>query len=562
MTPLLPPDGPHSAIDDRKVLDALVAAVLVTDRSGRILRWNSTTTQMFGWLGDEGPRRTVQFLLASGAADSARPDGSHHHVSLRHHDGSVGHYTVERAALDGSADRLTVWTITELESAEGVPALVFPPGVAGQVAASETNPLNGFLADLDAALSRCRTGSEVLEVVPGSLVPLAADWCGMFLSNDLGNEGRDGALDGNAVGSSDELTAAVWNGYTSAEFDSTAPAAIASVLASGHRSRLDRLDETSIVELGFCVDTNRSLLDHGVHASLTLPLFSGGQPFGVIHLLRGPELASFSDDEVAWLSQMAARIAVTCVPLLEDERNQELAMVFQESLLPDELPTIPGFEVTARHRSGTAGVDVGGDVYDMVAAGHDHWSMLVADICGRGPTAAARAGVVRHSFRMSAWHGDTPVQILDWLNRALRSADDEVFCTAAVASIERIADDGVELTCALGGHPQPLLCRADGTIEPFGEYGMLLGTDLTVRNVATTTRLEHGDAVVFYTDGITDVAPPHHLTDDELAALVASAWSKSATATDLADHLLIEADRVQPLDQRNDDIALLILRRT
>jgi hypothetical protein len=561
MSSLTPLSGTQSPIDDRKVLDALVAAVIVTDRSGRILRWNSTTTEMFGWLGEEGPRRAVQFLLASGTAASSGPEGPHHRVSLRRHDGSVGHYAVERATLEGSADRLTVWTITENEAEEHAPVLVLPPGVVGPPAStSATDPRNELLADLDGVLSRCRTGSEVLEAVPGSLVPPIADWCGLFLVPESRTEGREGALDCNAVASNDSLGTAVWSAYTSSSFTSTASAAIGTVLAAGHRKRLDHLDRRSIVTLGFCDDASTGLLDHGIHASLMLPLLSGAQPVGVLHLLRGPDHEPFTDDEVHWLSQMTARIAATCAPLLEAERNQELAMVFQESLLPDELPAIPGMEVAARFRAGNAGADVGGDVYDVVAAGPDHWSVLVADICGRGPTAAARAGVVRHSFRMSAWHGDTPAQILEWLNRALRSADDDVFCTAAAASIDRVDGDVIELTCALGGHPQPLLCRADGTVEAFGEYGMLLGTDLSVRHVATTTRLERGDAVVFYTDGLTDVAPPHHLTDDELAALVATAWSKSSSATDLADHLLIEADRVRSLDQRSDDIALLVLR--
>ncbi|HET8930511.1 MAG TPA: PP2C family protein-serine/threonine phosphatase, partial [Acidimicrobiales bacterium] len=184
------------------------------------------------------------------------------------------------------------------------------------------------------------------------------------------------------------------------------------------------------------------------------------------------------------------------------------------------------------------------------------------DICGRGPVAAAQTGRVRHSFRMSAWHGDSPVEILDWLDQALRTGGDGVLCTAAVAALERAADGTFELTCALGGHPPPVLCRADGSVEYFGEYGTLLGTDLTVHNVAVSTALGPDEAVFFYTDGVTDAPPPHQLSQSQLLGLVGEAWADLPDASVLADRVLAEADRTLGLDERTDDIALLVFRRT
>ena len=82
-------------IAESALLDALSAAVIVTDGSGRIVQWNSTTTAMFGWLGDHGPRQLVQVLLASSGAHRRTNGGRI--VPLTRLDGTVVHYSVERA---------------------------------------------------------------------------------------------------------------------------------------------------------------------------------------------------------------------------------------------------------------------------------------------------------------------------------------------------------------------------------------------------------------------------------------------------------------------------------
>jgi hypothetical protein len=369
-------------------------------------------------------------------------------------------------------------------------------------------------------------------------------------------------LERNAVASTAPLAELVAAGYAARAPGASVERALRDVIASGRMSQVDLADPRSARVPGFDDRTLRALRSHGVHSSLMIPLSDGGRPFGAMHLLRGPEFGPFDGDETNWIGQMAMRIAVALAPLRASDRNQDLAVIFQEALLPDDFPVIPGIDVAARYRPGIADVEVGGDFYDIVAAGSDRWALVVGDICGRGPAAAAQTARVRHSFRMSAWHEDTPGEILAWLDRALRTGGDGMLCTAAVASLERVADGRFELTCALGGHPPPILCRADGTVDYFGEYGTLLGTDLLVRNVAVSTTIEPDDAVVFYTDGITDAPPPHQLSQHRLLELVGDAWADRPAASVLADRVLAEADRVLSLDERTDDIALVAVRRT
>ena len=96
----------------------------------------------------------------------------------------------------------------------------------------------------------------------------------------------------------------------------------------------------------------------------------------------------------------------------------------------------------------------------------------------------------------------------------------------------------------------------------IGAPGTLLGIVDDPNFSADTTRLDPGDVVVFYTDGATDVRPPHNLDAAQFARLVASATATRGTAETIADDIHRALEAILPLDARNDDVALLILRAT
>ncbi len=566
MSHISPTPATESELADHEVLDAVGAAVIVTDGSGRIVQWNSATTRMFGWLGEEGPRRLVQGLLASrasGRPDRSRKQGSARVVPLAFPDGSVAHYVVERSEIQEPRGMLTVWTVTEVDlDLPPVHHIPLPrdPGLSERRAARDDH--RDVLIDLDRALASCRTTADVLQTVPAALVPRVAAWCGVFLTADTDADADD--IESTFQGSPGPTESTIGHLAHSLYSDAagSVPRAVLSLVRDGRFVQVDLTEPDAGAAHGFDPPTVTVLRSCGVRHSVVIPLSSGGRPFGALHLLLGERSGPISE-ETSWHWQIAVRIAALLGPLRESDRNQDLAVIFQESLLPDDFPAIPGFEVAARHRTGTFEVDLGGDFYDVVTTAEDCWALLIGDVCGRGPAAAAQTGRLRHSFRMSAWHADTPPEILHWLDRALRTAADGVLSTAAVASLERsVADGSCTLTCALGGHPQPLVCRADGTVEFFGKHGMMLGTDLDLIVEPVSTDLGPGDAVLFYTDGITDAPPPNQLSQRRLHGLVERAWQGCPSAEVLLDRVLAEADALLSLDKRTDDIALVALRRS
>jgi serine phosphatase RsbU (regulator of sigma subunit) len=105
------------------------------------------------------------------------------------------------------------------------------------------------------------------------------------------------------------------------------------------------------------------------------------------------------------------------------------------------------------------------------------------------------------------------------------------------------------------------VATACGEIETSGTPGTLIGAfDLLHTTAATAVRLLPGDTVVLYTDGATDVPDPDGLSADDFQDLVATAVGGAASAEMVADRLHEQLSSIRPIEQRSDDIALLVLR--
>ena len=240
-----------------------------------------------------------------------------------------------------------------------------------------------------------------------------------------------------------------------------------------------------------------------------------------------------------------------------EERERQIATTLQRSLLPPSLPEIPGLETAARYRAGGEGTVVGGDLYDLFAVG-DAWAVVVGDVCGKGAEAAALTAMVRYTIRAEAMHHAGPCDVLGALNDAiLRHQADGRFCTV-LHGLLRTHGGGATLRLACAGHPQPVLLRASGQVEPVRCRGRLLGIVPDAPAPEVEVELAPGDAIVCFTDGVTEARGPDGMFGDaRLAATI------GAGAGDDADAL---ADRVTDAvlgwsdERRQDDLAVLVLR--
>lgn len=239
-------------------------------------------------------------------------------------------------------------------------------------------------------------------------------------------------------------------------------------------------------------------------------------------------------------------------------RFASVARTLQDSLLPPHLPEIYGVEVAARYRPAGHSVEVVGDFYDLFELGDDGWGVVIGDVCGKGVEAAGLTALARHTVRAAAMRERVPSRILGMLNDAvLASETGERFCTAVFVLL--VPDgDGMACTVSCGGHPQPLVLRADGSVETVGRLGTLLGTLPEPELADEGTTLAAGDALVLYTDGALEARHGREqLGEERLRELVAGC--AGLRADDIAEAV---AQGVEAFEAgvANDDLAVVVLR--
>ncbi|HLI57492.1 MAG TPA: GAF domain-containing SpoIIE family protein phosphatase, partial [Actinomycetota bacterium] len=298
----------------------------------------------------------------------------------------------------------------------------------------------------------------------------------------------------------------------------------------------------------------------GVGSYLGVPLAVRGRVLGCLSLVRDAGDLGYSQDDLVLAQDLARRVGLALDHVRLFDAHRHIAMTLQESLLPPELPAIPGIELAARYRPAVDTTEVGGDFYDVFPVGGGAWAFAIGDISGKGVEAAALTSLARYTVRAAAREHRQPREILSLLNEAvLAEGSGGRFLTIVFARLRQQAG-GLRLTAASGGHPLPLLLRADGSVERIARPGTLLGFVETVHLPEKVTELGTGDVVIFYTDGLTDVRGPEGTFGEErLIGLLRSCQGLPAetTAARLEEGVLAFL-RGEP----RDDLALLVLRVT
>lgn len=259
------------------------------------------------------------------------------------------------------------------------------------------------------------------------------------------------------------------------------------------------------------------------------------------------------------LLQLAAdRAALAIKNARTYEQERTTAQALQQSLLPDTLPDIPHFELAAFYEPVGDRYQVGGDFYDVFAAGESRWVVVVGDVCGKGPEAAAVTAHARYSLRTEALHDPTPATMLTRLNNVLVAhGTDRRFLTLACATVD-LTGDSIRVVLAVGGHPPPVLVRSDGSAHKIESSGTLVGVWEQVEFENVLVELEPNDMLVFYTDGLIEAyAPTRILEPNDVAHALAS--SPSRKLTDIIQKL--EHDFLHESgDNPRDDVVILALR--
>jgi PAS domain S-box-containing protein len=292
--------------------------------------------------------------------------------------------------------------------------------------------------------------------------------------------------------------------------------------------------------------------------TLRMPLIARGRPVGVLSLgwsdaeRRGPA------EEGALVAALAQRVALAVDAAQQYRQRAHIAQTLQASLLPTALPAIAGAQIAAEYLAAGEGFEVGGDFYDAFALGGGAWALVIGDVLGKGPEAAAVTALARHTLRAISDRRLSPAATLAALNEhMLRQVGERRFVTMLLAHLQVGPSGTARLAAATGGHPPALVLRADGDGEPLEVGGPLLGVhaDVACRDVEAV--LAPGDTIVLYTDGVTEARRTDPLTPAALARLLAPTASDGPAAV-AREVVRIARERSQ--GTLRDDLAVLAVR--
>ena len=280
----------------------------------------------------------------------------------------------------------------------------------------------------------------------------------------------------------------------------------------------------------------------------------------------GPFFRRSEDDGLLLAQTFSASVSLTGLILAAvtyqrrraERRAQRLAHELQAELVPPQLPDIPQFEAAAWYRAGMRGQEAGGDFYDVFQASPGRWMAVIGDVCGKGPEAASLTALARYTLRAGGRQATGPSDALRALNEAiLEQRSDQRFVTAVLVQLNLTRPDHA-VAVSNGGHPPPLLVRAAGEVEEVaGDGGMLLGIYPDPELVDQRLELLPGDALVLFTDGLTERRNPEDDPSGRIGELLRASAGSTADETVARLGDLALSDDSGP----DDDVAVVVLRR-
>ena len=263
-----------------------------------------------------------------------------------------------------------------------------------------------------------------------------------------------------------------------------------------------------------------------------LPLRARDRNLGVL-VIGGPRGGPLASDALDLAEDLALRAALALANARLYSQQLQATHALQRSLLPPELPDIPGVEVAAAYQPAGEGNEVGGDFYDVFEVAAGRWRFAIGDVCGKGPEAAAVTGLTRHALRILAREGHDVPAVLERLNALILSDGSRVpFVTLIHGELVPTPGGGATISLASAGHPLPLILRSAGEVQAAASAQPLLGVLDVVTFRTENIRLSPGDVLLCVTDGVTERRASGRLLDDNdgLSQLLSECSGLSAGA--------------------------------
>jgi PAS domain S-box-containing protein len=285
-----------------------------------------------------------------------------------------------------------------------------------------------------------------------------------------------------------------------------------------------------------------------------LPLLAAGAPLGALRFSFGRPRKIIEEERV-FLEALAGQCSLAVERAGLYEREHTTAETLQRSLLPDQLPSVPGLVLRAMYRPVAKNMEIGGDWYDAFRLADQRLAVAVGDVMGKGLTAAAGMGRVRNALRALALTDPRPAAVLGGLDRLFSATEEEEqVTTVAYLVIDPETGAGV---LGNAGHLPALVLEA-GCAPRFDqvEAGTPLGWASPRKQHAFNLR--PGSTAVFYSDGLVENRNRGLDTGlEELAAVAARADEELLARPERFLEYLVE--RMLAGHEQDDDVTVFVM---
>jgi sigma-B regulation protein RsbU (phosphoserine phosphatase) len=292
-----------------------------------------------------------------------------------------------------------------------------------------------------------------------------------------------------------------------------------------------------------------------VDAKLVVPIRTGASAQGFVALAGKLSDREFDLDDIDFLSSAADQIAMTAerIRLQREEVEFEQARDMQRTLLPRELPRVPGIDVVGTWEPART---VGGDYYDCLDLGDGSLAVCIGDVAGKGMPAALLMASLQAAVRASAEAKVSPAALCERVRRVVVSSLTGGRFVTFFFCIVDPASRTIRFCNA--GHNPPVLVRAGGSVQELANGGPVFSRLFREPYDEGSVPLEPGDRVVLFTDGVTEArnAAGEDLGDEGLVQLIVNNRHRSASEL---QHAVVDAVSAYSRGRFEDDVTMVVV---
>jgi GAF domain-containing protein len=406
-----------------------------------------------------------------------------------------------------------------------------------------------LLSDSGRVLASSLDYERTLREVARLAVPELADWCGVDMP------GPHGEIRPVAIAHADPAKVRIGQELRdSYPVDPAGEVGLPAVMRGGPSYLAPRVEDEELVAYATDERHLELLRAVGFSAVMVVPMSAHRETLGALTFVAAESARTFGPDDLALAEELGRRAGMAVANSRAFTERAQIARTLQASLRPPDLPEIEGWDVACLHEPAGEANDVGGDFYEVFAVAGG-WMAVIGDVEGKGAAAASVTALARHTLHAVAQLTGDALTAVRQLDRRLRGGPENDLCSVALVQLR-----GAIAYVLSAGHPPPVHVTAAGARE-INATGPLPGAFPEPGDwPSERVELAPGEALVLYTDGVTDAVGAD---GDRYGGerLLAELGRPAGGAQELVDRIRAALSEFADGGPQRDDVACLVLRR-